>query len=134
MKDQKKFVLMVLMSFLLTINACQPQESQEQDADILIGELGSSGGELKTPLLPEGKSLSIPEFVASVRKNKPEEYKKHKVALERLLDRYYLREFVNVLFASRPPPGVTVASSDIHEVSFFLVVKHCYHPFVLPFL
>jgi len=99
---------MALVLFFLMSNACQPQP-QQQEQELFIGKLGAHGGLLATPLLPNGETMEVPEFVNWVRTNRPNAYKKHQVQLERLLDRYYLQEVVKVLFANSPP-NVTVKS------------------------
>tara|TARA_Y100000310_G_C20699149_1_gene828050 strand:- start:4513 stop:4659 length:147 start_codon:yes stop_codon:yes gene_type:complete len=48
----------------LIFSACQPQQQEEE---LFIGKLGAHGGLLATPLLPNGETMEVPEFVNWVR-------------------------------------------------------------------
>ena len=64
MRLMQKFALMTTVLFLLIFSACQPQQQEEE---LFIGKLGAHGGLLATPLLPNGETMEVPEFVNWVR-------------------------------------------------------------------
>ena len=71
----------------------------------VIPEMPGAKPHMEFKVDPES-DMSIPEFIKSIKEDRPEEYQRLKVRLDRLLDRYYLMQFVAMTFKGTVDPEI----------------------------